>query len=95
MEQYSRQIILPEIGPKGQEKLANASVLIIGAGGLGCPAFQTLGASGVGTIGLIDADTISESNLARQTLYNPSHLGRQKVVVLQEHAKRFFPQRKN
>ncbi|KAJ7323461.1 Molybdenum cofactor synthesis protein 3 [Desmophyllum pertusum] len=66
---YSRQLILPEIGVKGQIKLCNASVLIVGAGGLGCPVAQYLAAAGVGCIGIVDYDTVEISNLHRQVLH--------------------------
>ncbi|XP_067031765.1 adenylyltransferase and sulfurtransferase MOCS3-like isoform X1 [Acropora muricata] len=66
---YSRQLILPEIGVKGQIKLCNTSVLIVGAGGLGCPSAQYLAAAGVGCIGIVDYDTVEVSNLHRQVLH--------------------------
>ncbi|KAK2567560.1 Adenylyltransferase and sulfurtransferase MOCS3 [Acropora cervicornis] len=66
---YSRQLILPEIGVKGQIKLLNTSVLIVGAGGLGCPSAQYLAAAGVGCIGIVDYDTVEVSNLHRQVLH--------------------------
>ena len=72
LERYSRHIILKEVGAKGQKKLLNASVLIIGAGGLGAPAAMYLAAAGVGTIGIADADEVDLSNLhisRRQTGY--------------------------
>lgn len=78
-ERYSRQLILPEIGEKGQRKLKDSKVLIIGAGGLGSPVALYLTAAGVGTIGLMDYDCVSESNLNRQLLYEEKNLGQLKV----------------
>jgi adenylyltransferase/sulfurtransferase len=82
---YNRQIILPEIGVEGQQKLIDARVLVIGAGGLGCPILQYLVAVGVGNIGIVDADVVSISNLQRQILYTVSDVGKQKVVVAKAH----------
>ena len=82
---YNRQIILPEIGIDGQQKLLNARVLVIGAGGLGCPILQYLVAAGVGNIGIVDADVISISNLHRQILYTVADVGKQKVTVAKAH----------
>lgn len=76
---YNRQTILPEIDLEGQEKLKNARVLVIGAGGLGCPILQYLNAVGVGTLGIIDGDTVSVSNLQRQILYTEDEVGMLKV----------------
>lgn len=76
---YSRQIILPEIGIRGQEKLKNAKILVVGAGGLGCPVLQYLCAAGVGTLGIIDFDTIELHNLHRQILYSTDDVGKSKV----------------
>ena len=78
---YSRHIIIPEIGSEGQQKLKAARVLLIGAGGLGCPAAQYLASSGVGTIGIVDDDTVDVSNLQRQVLYTMQDIGRPKVEV--------------
>jgi molybdopterin/thiamine biosynthesis adenylyltransferase/rhodanese-related sulfurtransferase len=78
---YSKQIILPEIGIAGQERLCAARVLVIGAGGLGCPVLQYLAAAGVGTIGIADGDTIDISNLQRQVLYTEAEIGQQKAAV--------------
>lgn len=79
MVRYSRQISLPEIGKDGQEKLHKAKVLIVGVGGLGSPIALYLVGAGVGTIGLVDDDTVSISNLQRQVLYTESEVGRSKV----------------
>ena len=79
LERYSRHIILKEIGGKGQKKLLNAKVLIIGAGGLGAPAALYLAAAGVGTIGIADADSVDLSNLQRQVIHTTSDIGRPKV----------------
>lgn len=81
---YSRQYILPGFGKEGQEKLRQASVLVIGAGGLSCPALQYLVAAGVGYISMIDPDVVEESNLQRQVLYTTQDVGRLKVEVAQE-----------
>lgn len=72
---YSRQLLIPEIGQKGQRKLLDSKVLIIGAGGLGSPAALYLAASGVGTIGLVDDDVVDESNLQRQVLHTADRVG--------------------
>ena len=74
-ERYQRQIILKEFGEAGQQKLQQSKVLVIGAGGLGCPALQYLAAAGVGTIGIVDDDVISISNLHRQVLYSTFDIG--------------------
>lgn len=76
---YNRQIRLPEIGEAGQEKLKSSKVLVIGAGGLGCPVLQYLTAVGVGTIGIVDFDKVDESNLQRQILYSVDDVGKLKV----------------
>ena len=81
MERYSRQIMLPEIGIEGQEKLSKASVLIVGLGGLGCPVALYLTGAGVGRIGLCDNDTVSISNLQRQILYSEHTEGWQKTDI--------------
>jgi adenylyltransferase/sulfurtransferase len=75
MNRYNRHIILSEIGQAGQDKLSKSKVLVIGAGGLGCPVLQYLTAAGIGTIGIIDFDIVSESNLQRQVLFGASTLG--------------------
>jgi molybdopterin/thiamine biosynthesis adenylyltransferase len=78
-ERYSRHILLPEVGEKGQEKLLKSKVLLLGAGGLGSPAAVYLAAAGVGTIGLVDADTVDASNLQRQIVHATSRIGMPKV----------------
>ncbi|MGB5101696.1 MAG: HesA/MoeB/ThiF family protein, partial [Steroidobacteraceae bacterium] len=81
---YSRQIALPEVGSTGQARLAAASVLVVGAGGLGVPVLQYLAAAGVGRLGIVDGDTIEASNLHRQPLYGLADVGRPKVAVAAE-----------
>ena len=80
IERYSRQILLKQVGGKGQEKLLASRVLIVGAGGLGSPASMYLAAAGVGTIGLIDSDTVDLTNLQRQIVHFTSDLGSPKVA---------------
>ncbi|GHA71213.1 molybdopterin-synthase adenylyltransferase MoeB [Pontibacter akesuensis] len=81
VRRYNRQLILPELGQQGQEKLKQAKVLMIGAGGLGCPVLQYLTAAGVGTIGIADMDVVNESNLHRQILYTLADVGKLKAEV--------------
>jgi molybdopterin/thiamine biosynthesis adenylyltransferase len=78
-QRYARQIVLPEVGSEGQARLAGARVLVVGLGGLGCPAAQLLATSGVGALTLNDFDTVDRSNLPRQLLYVPADVGRLKV----------------
>jgi adenylyltransferase/sulfurtransferase len=85
---YSRQMMLPEIGLKGQEKLKNAKVLVVGAGGLGCPVLQYLSAGGIGTIGIIDFDKIELHNLHRQILYSSSDIGNSKAITAADKLKK-------
>lgn len=84
LERYSRHIILKEIGVKGQKKLNNGKVLIIGAGGLGAPAAMYLAAAGVGTIGIVDADVVDLSNLQRQVIHTTPDVGKPKVQSAKE-----------
>jgi molybdopterin/thiamine biosynthesis adenylyltransferase/rhodanese-related sulfurtransferase len=79
LDRYSRHILLPEVGERGQEKLLKGKVLLLGAGGLGAPAALYLAAAGVGTLGLVDADTVDASNLQRQIIHATSRLGQLKV----------------
>jgi sulfur-carrier protein adenylyltransferase/sulfurtransferase len=84
MNRYNRHIILSEIGQTGQDKLSNAKVLVIGAGGLGCPILQYLAAAGIGTLGVIDFDVVELSNLQRQVLFGTSSLGINKAIAAKE-----------
>lgn len=79
LERYARHIVLPEIGGPGQQKLKRARVLVIGAGGLGAPLLAYLAAAGVGTLGVVDDDTVSLSNLQRQVIHDTDGLGLPKV----------------
>ena len=79
IQRYSRQIILSEVGGKGQKKLQDAKVLVIGAGGLGSPAAIYLAAAGIGTLGLTDGDVVDLSNLQRQILHTTDRIGVPKV----------------
>jgi len=80
-KRYDRHLLLKEVGKQGQEKLKNSRVLVIGAGGLGCPILQYLAAAGVGNIGVIDFDIVEESNLQRQILFGESSLGINKAIA--------------
>ncbi|MDD9879321.1 MAG: HesA/MoeB/ThiF family protein [Candidatus Marinimicrobia bacterium] len=84
LSRWSRQTVLPEIGIEGQKKLLNANVAIVGMGGLGCPAAQSLLTAGVGHLQLIDGDVVSLSNLHRQPLYSPNDVDKKKVEVAKE-----------
>lgn len=84
LERYARHIVMREIGGAGQKKLKNARVLVIGAGGLGAPALQYLAAAGVGTIGVIDDDTVENTNLQRQVIHQDAAIGTPKVFSAQK-----------
>lgn len=88
---YSRHLSIPEFGMEGQRKLKAASVLAVGTGGLGAPMLQYLAAAGVGTIGLVDFDTVEASNLHRQVLFGASDVGRPKVEVARERLQEINP----
>lgn len=81
LSRYQRHIKLPEIGKQGQQKLKEASVLVVGAGGLGCPILSYLTAAGVGTIGIIDDDIVDKTNLQRQVLYGENDIGKPKAKI--------------
>ena len=81
IEKFSRQIILKNIGALGQRKIQDAKVLIIGMGGLGCPAAEFLTRSGIGTLGIVDHDKVSLSNIHRQTLYTEKDVNKSKVKI--------------
>ena len=81
MRRYSRQIMIPEIGVAGQEKLKQAKVLVVGAGGLGCPILQYLVVAGVGKIGIAEFDKVDEANLQRQVLYGSNDVGKLKSII--------------
>lgn len=91
LDRYARHIILKEIGGAGQKALLEARVLMIGAGGLGSPCIQYLAAAGVGTIGVVDDDAVSLSNLQRQTIHNTIDIGRPKVDSAAEAVGRLNP----
>ena len=80
-ERYSRQLILQGFGPAAQDALTKAKVLVIGAGGLGCPVLQYLVAAGLGTVGIVENDHVSLSNLHRQVLYDTTNVGKLKIEV--------------
>ena len=90
-ERYQRQLILKGFGERGQQKLLAAKVLVIGAGGLGCPALQYLVAAGVGNIGIVDDDTVALSNLHRQVLYTTQDIGFPKVTKSKERLQQLNP----
>ena len=91
VERYSRHIIMPQVGSAGQRKLLNASVLIVGAGGLGSPIAVYLSLAGVGTIGIVDFDTVDVTNLQRQILHQNDDVGRPKVQSAVETLKAYNP----
>lgn len=91
-ERYARQLILPEIGPEGQERLLDSSVLVVGAGGLGTPVLLYLAAAGVGHIGIADDDVVGLSNLQRQVLYTTADVGKPKSQRAREHLEALNPE---
>ena len=91
IERFSRQLILKNIGPKGQKKILSYKVLIVGVGGLGCPAAESLVRAGIGTIGLIDDDIVNLSNIHRQSLFNSKDVKKLKVKVAAKKLKEINP----
>jgi molybdopterin/thiamine biosynthesis adenylyltransferase len=94
IERYSRQIILKDIGILGQKKILSSRVLIVGAGGLGSPVAEFLSRAGIGSLGIVDNDRVSLSNLHRQSLYNTSNIGKFKVKVAKDKIKKINPNTK-
>tara|TARA_B100001996_G_scaffold4702_1_gene3972 strand:+ start:34 stop:792 length:759 start_codon:yes stop_codon:yes gene_type:complete len=92
VERYSRQIVLKDVGPTGQKKIINSKVLVVGAGGLGCPVIDYLSRAGVGNIGVVDNDKVNISNIHRQSLYNSKDVGKFKVNVVKQKIKLINPQ---
>jgi len=90
-EIYSRQIMMSEIGEEGQERLADASVLVVGCGGLGAPVLNYLAAAGIGHIGVCDGDTVSLSDLNRQILFSRDDTGKSKAGLVAEHLRELNP----
>ncbi len=91
VRRYSRHLIIPDVGMEGQKRLKNARVLCVGAGGLGSPALLYLAAAGVGTLGIIDFDTVDESNLQRQVIHGQSDIGRPKAESAAESVREVNP----
>ena len=94
IERFSRQIVLKDIGIIGQKKILSSKVLIVGAGGLGSPVAEFLARAGVGSIGVVDDDKVSLSNLHRQSLYNTSDIGKFKVKIAKDKMKKINPNTK-
>ena len=92
IERYSRQIVLKNVGPIGQKKIIKSKVLVVGAGGLGCPVIDYLSRAGVGNIGIVDNDKVNISNIHRQSLYNSKDIGKFKVNVVKQKIKLINPQ---
>ena len=91
VERFSRQLILKKIGIAGQKKILSSKVLIVGVGGLGCPAAENLVRAGIGTIGLVDNDIVNLSNIHRQSLFNSNDLKKSKVYVAKKKLKEINP----
>jgi len=91
LERYARHIVLAEVGGGGQQKLKSAKVLVIGAGGLGAPLLQYLAAAGIGTLGIVDDDTVALSNLQRQVIHDTDNVGMEKTHSAEHALKRINP----
>ena len=94
IERFSRQIVLKDIGILGQKKILSSKVLIIGAGGLGSPVAEFLSRAGIGSLGIVDDDKVSLSNLHRQSLYNTSDIGKLKVKIAKDKINKINPNTK-
>ena len=94
IERFSRQIVLKDIGILGQKKILSAKVLVVGIGGLGCPAVEFLTRAGIGSLGIVDYDKVSLSNLHRQSLYEKSDVGKSKVLIVKKILRRINPHTK-
>ena len=91
IKRFSRQLVLKNIGPKGQKKILSSKILVVGVGGLGCPAAENLVRAGIGTIGLIDNDVVNLSNIHRQSLFNSKDIKKLKVSVAAKKLKEINP----
>ena len=91
IERFSRQIVLKDIGVLGQKKIIEAKVLIVGMGGLGCPAAEYLARAGIGSLGIIDSDNVDLSNIHRQSLFNSKDLKKSKVLAAKQKLKKINP----
>ena len=91
MSRYARQEVLPEVGLEGQQRLSKAHAVVVGAGGLGCPALQYLAGAGVGQITIVDPDSVDETNLHRQPLYATAETGQRKAEVARAAIERLNP----
>ena len=94
IERFSRQLVLKNIGAKGQKKIISSKILIVGIGGLGCPAAENLTRAGVGLIGLVDNDIVNLSNIHRQSLFNSKDIKKSKVSVAAKKLKDINPHSK-
>ncbi len=94
IERFSRQLVLKNIGAKGQEKILSSKILIVGVGGLGCPAAENLVRAGIGTIGLVDNDVVNLSNIHRQSLFTSNDIKKSKVSVASKKLKEINPSTK-
>ena len=91
VRRYSRHLIIPDVGMDGQKRLKNAKVLAVGAGGLGSPVLMYLAAAGVGTLGIVEFDTVDESNLQRQIIHGQSDIGRSKAESARDSVREINP----
>ncbi|MBG0860443.1 MAG: HesA/MoeB/ThiF family protein [Bacteroidales bacterium] len=91
LRRYKKQIMIPEIGIEGQQKLKNAAVLVVGAGGLGCPVLQYLVSSGVGKVAIVEFDLVDETNLQRQVLYGSNDVGKLKSIIAKNRLEHLNP----